>query len=265
MIRRLGEADRFGTIALLEAAPILNLYLLGNLDAHGFGEEFCEFWGDVVDGRVHGVINRYMTGWTVFGEASADWAGLGQVIDHHAVVAERLQDNPGGVPSLLPYLQRYEAAHVSEEVLMALPADGLQRQPPPDGFVVRRATLDDLAALVAFFADAGKMSRSAAGIELPLRDRRVWIALQGGEVVSAALTNAETERLAMVGGVYTAPAWRGRGLSRAVCSALCDELIQTGRQPALYWDNPVAGRVYAKIGFRAIGIWRSLRLSPVVR
>jgi uncharacterized protein len=146
-----------------------------------------------------------------------------------------------------------------------LPAGRLQRQAPPDGFVIRRAGLDDLAKLVAFFSGAGHMSRSPAGVERPLRNRRVWIALKDGEVVAAALTNAETERLAMVGGVYTAPAWRGRGLSQAVCSALCDELIQTGRQPVLYWENPAAGRVYTKLGFRAIGTWRSLRLLPVVR
>lgn len=261
MIRRLDESDRDRLKTLLESAPQLNLYLLGNMEANGFDQDFCEFWGDVVEGRVAGVVNRYMTGWTVFGETSADWAGLGAVVDEHAVVAERLQDNPGGVPSLLPYLQRYVATSVEEETLMELPAGKLRLQAPPSGFEIRRATLDDFDSLVVFFADAGDMSRTPAGVERPLRDRRVWIALQGDEVVSAALTNAETTTLAMVGGVYTAPAWRGRGLSQAVCSQLCDELVREGRQPVLYWENPAAGHVYAKLGFRPIGTWRSLRLA----
>jgi predicted GNAT family acetyltransferase len=261
MIRRLGEADRVEVTALLERAPQLNLYLLGNLDAHGFDAEFCEFWGSEVDGRLYGVINRYMTGWTVFGEAEAEWDGLGAVIDTHSVVAERLQDNPGGVPSMLPYLHGYVAATETVDILMELPPNGLRPRAAPVGFVVRRATLDDLVGLIVFFADAGDMTRTPPAVERPLRERRVWIAQRDDEIVAAALTNAETKSLAMVGGVYTKPAWREQGLSQAVCSELCRELIDTGRQPVLYWDNPAAGHVYAKLGFRAIGQWRSLRLA----
>jgi predicted GNAT family acetyltransferase len=105
------------------------------------------------------------------------------------------------------------------------------------------------------------MSRTPPAIERPLRDRRVWLALKEGDVVAAALTNAETSSLGMVGGVYTAPAWRGNGLSQAICSGLCAELIAIGRQPVLYWHDPAAGYVYAKLGFRPIGTWRSVRLS----
>ena len=65
----------------------------------------------------------------------------------------------------------------------------------------------------------------------------------------------------MVGGVYTSPAWRGNGLSQAVCSGLCAELIEIGRQPVLYWHDPAAGHVYTKLGFRPIGTWRSVRLK----
>jgi uncharacterized protein len=261
MIRHLGESDRASVTALLSAAPQLNLYLLGNLEANGFDADFCEFFGDVVDGRVCGVVNRYMTGWTVYGEADADWAGLGEVVDSYPIVAERLQDNPGGIASFLPYLRRYVASSLTEDNLMQLPANGLRPQVARAGFVVRKATMSDLAGLIALFADAGDMSRTPPAVERPLRDRRVWLGLKEGDVVAAALTNAETTSLGMVGGVYTSPAWRGNGLSQAICSGLCAELIAIGRQPVLYWHNPAAGHVYAKLGFRPIGTWRSVRLN----
>jgi predicted GNAT family acetyltransferase len=161
----------------------------------------------------------------------------------------------------MPYLHRYEIAHFSEETLMELPDHGLRGQVPPPNFAVRRAKLDDLTKLIEFFANAGEMSRSPGAVERPLRDRRVWMALKGDAVVSAALTNAETDRFAMVGGVYTMPAWRGLRLSQAVCSALCDELAREGRRPVLYWDNAIAGYIYTKLGFQPIGTWRSLRLT----
>ncbi len=263
MIRRLGEADRAAVVDLLEEEPQLNLYLLGNLESSGFDQEYCEFWGDVTDDHVTGVINRYMRGWSVYGRAEADWAGFGALIDSHPITAERLQDNPGGIPTLLPFIFNYRPRSIDEETLMELPVAGLRSRTAPAGFIVRRATLDDLAGLVRLYAEAEDMARTPAQVERPLRDRRVWMVEKDGEVVAAALTNAETDSLAMIGGVYTAPAWRGYGLSQAVCSALCAELIAAGRQPALYWQNPSAGHVYTKLGFRPIGTWRSVRLVRV--
>ncbi len=157
MIRRLNESDRDQTVDLLAASPHLNLYLLGNVAANGFEEDFCEFWGDEYGGRLRGVVNRYMTGWSVFGQAEADWAGLASVVDMHPVVGERLQDNPGGVRSLLPFMRCYHATHVSEETLMTLDAGDFRPQNSvAAGITVRRATLEDLPSLVAFYRDAGE-------------------------------------------------------------------------------------------------------------
>lgn len=273
MIRPLREADRAAAVALLRAAPYLNLYLLGNLESLGFDQPFCEFWGDFDGPALRAVVNRYMQGWSVYGGADADWTGLAAVVDNHPVGAERLQDNPGGIPSFLPYLRRYDAPQVEEQHIMDLAEADFRPRPAPEGVRVRRASLADLGALVLFYSDAGSMSRSPLGVERPLRDSRLWLAEVGGEadgetdgeadgeVVSAALTNAETRDLAMIGGVYTPPQWRNRGLSQAVCSALCADLLAAGKRPVLYWDNPSAGRVYTKLGFRPRGVWRSAWLQ----
>ena len=155
--------------------------MLGNIESMGFEEEVCEFWGDFADdGALRGVLNRYMTGWTAFGLPDADWAALGAILDEHPLAAERLQDNPGGVDSFLPFLQRYTAADIHTEEVMILAAGALQAIPPQPGITVRRATLDDLPRLVDLYADAGHMSRSATAIERPLRATRVWVATDGG-------------------------------------------------------------------------------------
>lgn len=261
MIRLLHEADREAMIALLNQAPYLNLYLLGNLESMGFDRDYCEFWGDFSGPVLRAVLNRYMQGWTLFGDSSADWGGLAVVIDNHAIEAQRLQDNPGGIPSIIPYLRCYDVPKVSEEQLMDLGRDDFRPVPASDQFCVRRATLDDLPALVEFYGDAGSMSRSAGGVDRPLRERRVWIARQEDRLVSAALTNAETRELAMIGGVYTPPLWRGRGFSQAVCSALCADLLAAGKRPVLYWENETARKIYEKLGFRRRGVWRSVWLQ----
>ena len=123
-VRRLTNQDRPALHALLREAPAQNLYLLGNLETLGFDHELCEFWGDLgARGQLRAVLNRYMTGWSCYGHADADWPTLARVMDDHPEV-ERLQDNPGGIPSLLPYLHVYRATQVHVEELMTLDAAG---------------------------------------------------------------------------------------------------------------------------------------------
>ncbi|MEZ4615736.1 MAG: GNAT family N-acetyltransferase [Caldilineaceae bacterium] len=266
MIRALTDTDRTQAVDFLAQAPQFNLYMLGNIEKLGFSHEFCEFWGDFAnDGAgapLRGVLNRYMTGWTVYGEQAADWPALGAIVDAHAIQAERLQDNPGGVASFLPYLQCYTSHHHETEEVMVLEPSQFQPASAPADVIVRRGRLTDLPQLIPFYADAEHMTRSAAAIERPLRDTRLWLAEESGQILSTALTNAETATLAMIGGVYTPPAARGRRLSQAVCSALCADLIRDGKQPVLYWSTPAAGAVYRKLGFQACGQWRSVWLQP---
>jgi len=264
MIRQLHESDRAAAVALLSQSPIYNLYLLGNLHAIGFDKAFCQFWGDVaVDGQVRAVLNRYMANWVIFGLPGADWVGLAAILDGHVVGVQALQDNPGGIDSWLAFLHRYQAKRVVEANVMALDAGDFRPVDTPAAIRVRRAEMGDLPRLVDFFAHAGSMSRSPAGVERPLRDTRVWLAETdpGTPILSTALTNAEVADRGMIGGVYTPPQFRNQGLSRAVCSALCADLFADKKQPVLYWENPAAGSVYTKLGFHAIGVWRSVTLE----
>ncbi len=274
MLRALTETDRRQVTDFLAQAPHFNLYMLGNVEKLGFDHAFCEFWGDFADNeadigksasapKLRGVINRYMSGWTVYGERAADWAGLATILDNHPNPAERLQDNPGGIDSFVPYLQRYARVREEMEEVMVLERNSLQSIEPPPAVTIRRGSLQDLNRLTQFYSDAGHMARSAAAVERPLRDTRLWLAEAEGKILSAALTNAETSSLAMIGGVYTPPAERGRKLSQSVCQALCAELIAAGKQPVLYWNTPAAGAVYRKLGFRPCGQWRAIWLSPI--
>jgi predicted GNAT family acetyltransferase len=147
------------------------------------------------------------------------------------------------------------------EELMELSPENFRSMTPKEGVTLRRATIADLDAVVAFYGNADEMTRTPPAVARPLQDTRVWVAEQGGQIVAAALTNAETQSLAMIGGVYTKPAARGQGLSQAVCSALCQDLIDAKLRPVLYWGKPAAGAVYRKLGFRPIGHWRAVWLE----
>ena len=55
------------------------------------------------------------------------------------------------------------------------------------------------------------------------------------------------------------PDARGRGYASAVVSALCRDNFAAGRQfLCLFYDNPAAGRIYHRIGFRDVGVYTIL-------
>jgi GNAT superfamily N-acetyltransferase len=74
-------------------------------------------------------------------------------------------------------------------------------------------------------------------------------------LVSCAASPEILEDLAIVRGVFTAPDKRGKGYSKAVCSALVSKLLDEGKEVMLYVskDNAAALSVYRSIGFRETG------------
>jgi predicted GNAT family acetyltransferase len=96
-----------------------------------------------------------------------------------------------------------------------------------------------------------------------IRSLRTWVAESEGQLLSAASTSAETADAAMIGGVWTAPDARRRGLSTAVMSALSRELIEEGRRPYLFYltNTVAAAHVYSQVGYATVGHWSVIYLT----
>ncbi len=261
-IRPLTNADYEMAYGFCAQRPALNLYFLGNMESLGLETDFCQFWGSFDDqGRLTGVLNRYMDGWNLADGPGCDYEGFAQIVDEHPAGAARLQDNPQYTESFLPFLRRYRPTQILTETLAALKPEDFRPLVKP--WPVRRATWDDYEALCAFYADAQEMTRTPKAVERPLRHGRIFITQVAGEIVSAVLTNAETRTLAMIGGVYTPPQHRGHGYASAAMTALCQSLLQDHLMPVLYYHHPAAGAIYRRLGFEDLGVWRSVFLAPV--
>lgn len=261
MIRLLTTSDYNQTYEFCAQNLAHTLYFLGNLESLGVESDICQFWGSF-DGRgeLNGVLMRYMNGWDIADAPGCAYAAFGQIVDAHPAGATRLQDNTQHTQSFLPFLHRYEAETIQTEYLCDL--DRANFNPIATPWPVRRATHADYPALCRFYADAGQMTRTPRGVERPLTAGRVFLVEIAGEIVSAVLTNAETRAAAMIGGVYTPPPRRGQKFAAAAMTALCQSLIADGLRPVLYYDNPAAGAIYQRLGFRHIGLWQGVRLQP---
>ncbi len=165
----------------------------------------------------------------------------------------------GSLPLLQGLASRLRSVRVSRlelSYLMRLDA------PPPPGVAsigeTRRATMEDLDPLAALYVTAGPMYRARSNISERLLTGRVFITPEPGatdRVVSCAVLNVEGASAALLGGVFTTPAWRGRGFAAACTASLSADLQASSILPTLFYENPIAGRVYSRLGYRQCGEW----------
>ena len=101
-------------------------------------------------------------------------------------------------------------------------------------------------------------STSRANLTHSLNTQIVLAATYRGAVVARVATNARGYRGDQVGGVYTDPAWRGRGVARWLMTRLLADLRQHERNASLFvkLDNRPAQKLYRNLGFTFVSDFR---------
>jgi RimJ/RimL family protein N-acetyltransferase len=93
-----------------------------------------------------------------------------------------------------------------------------------------------------------------------------WGHFHADELVGTASLNAKYDRLGQVGGVYTRPGYRGRGLAFVTMCKLMRDGFDRHRLERLILftgeDNPAARHLYESLDFRAIGHFALLFGTP---
>ena len=116
---------------------------------------------------------------------------------------------------------------------------------------LRRQDRSALAEMVRSYDEPGL----AVYAEIDPEAEAAWGAFDGGRVVGVARAAVRLPRIWVIGGVFVDPARRGRGLGRALVSAVVREGERTGARAGLYVrDEPAPPlRLYERLGFQPIG------------
>jgi predicted GNAT family acetyltransferase len=257
-IRQLNQDDTSELLDLLYQDSYYNIFMIGNLESMGLDHPDLDYWGSFRDGQLVGALMRYRFFWNVYDAGGSDLRGFAWLMDRRGDV-QALHGRDELIARLAKLLRDYEIKEERHLYYCRLP----ELKPVlTSSHSVRLATLADLPALVAFYADAEEMTRDEQAVRRCLEQDRIFVAIAKGRIVSAALTNAETQNLAIIGGVYTLPESRHQGYASACMFAICQDLAADGKEACLFYDDPVAEGIYRRLGFERMGRWRLLLLRP---
>ena len=164
----------------------------------------------------------------------------------------------------------YFPAYDQVEVLCSLDADTFR--PFAADVTARRATRADVHHLAdlrrrfeaEYFPGGGQGQADwyENAAEQAVRDG-AYLVEAGGVAAATVSVEADIPELTHIGAVYTRAAYRGRGLAKAVVSAICREALGRRRRVTLTvrWDNAPARRAYEALGFQPWDEYRMCRLA----
>ncbi|MDO4323555.1 MAG: GNAT family N-acetyltransferase [Lachnospiraceae bacterium] len=270
-MRQLKEADRERLLAYVSKEPEMNLFFIGDLENYGLESDTVSVYvlpdGDEWDV----VLLRYFDFYLIYSQREQFQA---------QAVAEflrgRMVECISGKTGLLRQMQPfYPQFSLQETYMCRCGVENLGKNTLDAGNAVEkeggrlcRLTLEDVPGLLELYGQIEEFAQAYKNVEkarerllADMANGEILVGvLEEGRLVSAASTSASNSLSAMVVGVATLPEFRGRGYASRVVQELCREAFLDGKRfLCLFYDNPSAGRIYHRIGFREIGSYSMMR------
>lgn len=265
-MRILYEEDRDDILRYVKKEPEMNLFLIGDLENCGVNNETINFYLHEERDRWDFLILRFYQFFIIYS----------QYEDYNAeeAIAFLKEQTPDCISGKTVLLERIAPAFPQWKVESTYMSrcDRVEiGQEQPDNIVIRRLDKVDVREAIDLLSDIEEFGKTYKKNKKEEQIGRMEdemaqgskVAVAGflnGRMVSIASTSAENSESAMVVGVATIKQFRGKGYASAVVSALCQDCFERGKgYLCLFYDNPLAGRIYNRIGFQELGEYGMLR------
>lgn len=258
MIRRLNKNDHDTCFHLLKTKSAENLFLIGDIEAYGYEQEFQKVWGEFNEnGELGAVLLKYEENYIPFAAESFDAKGFAEIMLNDPSF-KRMSGLKNITEKIEPYLA--EQLKRKRQLYYAKCVGLNMNQNHVDVSDVQHALPQDAEELVELLNSIPEFSESTITVERKRRGlengtSRSFFIMEEGKIVSSASTTAENSLSAMVVGVATLESYKKKGYATKCVLKLCSALLHEGKELCLFYDNPEAGAIYKRIGFQDIGFW----------
>lgn len=256
MIRKLEAKDNQAVMDFLKEEPSINLFIIGDIEAYGYETEFQDLWGDFDEtGKLRAVLLRYFNSFIPYAKSDFDVRGFANlilsnpeepVISGKSAVVEKFEHIIG-----LDLGPKREMFFAECRHLISV------NQTEHD---IKLATIKDVDRILNLRRQIDEFTISKDARKMLIQDiekgsGRTYFIEKNEKVIACASTAAENTFSAMIVGVCTDKDYRKKGYATAIMQSLIRDVLDEGRTLCLFYDNPAAGRIYKRLGFRDIGKW----------
>lgn len=256
MVIQCKEKDREMLFGFLKQEAVYNTFLLADIADFGFDEEFQTVFAEVENGECIGVYLCFYKNLLIScrdNRVNVDF--LEQLFG--MFVPDVIMGRPENVRVAHWLLTDYDLENRGFYVLDD--ASGLEaaaEQPETAGTEDAREIyefLREIPELRDMYTSDHMISDQigkAAGVHYLIR--------RDGRIAAHGCIAAESETSAMIGGIGTAPEYRGQHLAGQIVSALAGDILGRGKTPCLFSLRGGEQNLYVRLGFRKIGEWATL-------
>ncbi len=267
MFQKATKDDLARIFACAGKEPELNLFMIGDLEFYGMDNDFIDVWTESTPaGTLKTILLRYHRNFLLHSETndydrvevmsivqSSHGAFLNCSGTCFAYLREAIPSGAMIRPMTMARMRRLiEPDFPLVAARRAVPADA-------EGICLSIFEIEEFRSLIVETLEE-RVKRSMEKIVDGFSTH--FLIEEDGIVVANANTTAISRKAAMIGGVFTLPAYRGKGLATSVVSALCRYLLERDVIPVLFFENPAAATIYHKLGFVDFAEWVVVCLQP---
>lgn len=265
-MRILHEEDREEILSYVKKEPEMNLFLIGDIENFGVDNEPVNLYLHEERNRWDFLILRFHQFFILYSQYE-DYNAEEAI----AILKGQTPDCISGKTVLLERIAPAFPQWTVESTYMSRCNQTAGGPEPPTNLAIRRLEQEDVPEAVDLLSDIEEFGKTykknereeqirRMAEEMTLGSKAAVGGFLNGRMVSISSTSAENAESAMIVGVATRKEYRGKGYASAVVSALCRDCFERGKSYlCLFYDNPVAGRIYNRIGFQEMGKYGMLR------
>lgn len=261
MMRKLTKKDHEQVFAYLKEEAALNLFIIGDIEAFGYDTDFQELWGVFKEnGTLKSILLRFHDSFIPYSKEEL------VTTDYETILSAYKPLKLSGKSTIVERFETASSLQLGSKNEMyfceCIDADNLPSTPAQE--TIKLATLDDVERIMQLRSsidefptahESEKILRQA----LETNTGRTYYIEKDGAIIASASTSAENSLSAMVVGVCTHPNYRENGFASLILQKMIQDFTKESRTLCLFYNNPTAGRIYKRLGFKDIGMWTMYR------
>ncbi len=257
MIRKLTEKDRSSVLKYLYNESAYNIFIIGDIETFGFDKEWQIIYGEFDED------NNYLSVLLFYTEHSIYYSHNNYYnIKYNEIFANHNYNYISGKEELMNLIKPF-IPNFSYKPMYFCKATRLEHEEPLDIKIKTVKTEEDLKKLYKLLVLIDEFGIKTKGeddfVQSGLKGIQMGTKLyveENDKIVSTVATTAETTKNAMVVAVATHPNARKKGYASKLMVALMKEYFDNkNKELCLFYDNPKAGKIYKRLGFKDFGKW----------